>query len=296
MRKWNYPDTLKRVSPFAAIALLLSGCGQGVLDPQGPVGEAQKQLIVTSTLLMLIVVIPVIIMTILFAWRYNYIKNRKYSPNWSHSNRIEAVVWGIPLIIIAILAVITWRSTHALNPQAPLESDNPTMTVQVMSMDWKWLFIYPELGIASINQLAIPVDTPIEFQVTSSSVMNSFFIPRLGSQIYAMAGMKNTVNLMASETGDYFGTSANYSGAGFSHMQFRALAMTEEEFGQWVANAEQSSRTLDPGTLRALVEPSEKNEVEYFSNVTPELYNDVINSFARPDISPQFNEPDGAEE
>ncbi|WP_456268340.1 ubiquinol oxidase subunit II [Kushneria sp. AK178] len=267
-----------------------------MLDPQGPIGETQKRLIITSTLLMLIVVIPVIIMTILFAWRYNYIRNHKYSPNWSHSNKIEVVVWGIPLIIIAILAVITWRSTHALDPKAALDADNPPITVQVMSMDWKWLFIYPEQGVASINQLAIPVNTPIEFEVTSSSVMNSFFVPRLGSQIYAMAGMKNTVHLMASSTGDFFGTSANYSGAGFSYMNFRTLAMTQEEFDQWVANAEQSSRTLDPATLKELIKPTEKNEIEYFSNVTPGLYNDVINSFARPDLSSQFNELDGAEE
>lgn len=280
MRKWNYPDILKRVSLLATVALVLSGCtGSSILDPKGPVGAEQKYLIMTSFFLMLIVVIPVIVMTILFACRYNYVKNAKYSPNWSHSNKIEVVVWAVPLAIVFILSVLTWRSTHALDPHRVPESDRDPIVIQVMALDWKWLFVYPEQGIASVNELAFPVDTPVEFRVSSNSVMNSFFIPQLGSQIYAMAGMENTVHLMATEEGTYPGMSANYSGHGFSGMHFKALATSDEGFQQWVDSVRQSSETLQQDSFNELAKPSRDNPVEYFSTVTPGLYTDIVNSY-----------------
>ncbi len=185
---------------LVVLCLLLTGCSSALLDPKGQIGVEQRSLILTSFGLMLIVVIPVIVMTLLFGWRYRR-SNRvaKYLPDWAHSNAIEAAVWTVPCLIIAVLAFLTFKTSHSLDPHKPLESDVAPMEIQAVALDWKWLFIYPEQGIASVNELAFPVDTPVRFRVSSGSVMNAFFIPRLGSQIYAMAGMDNDVHLIADE-------------------------------------------------------------------------------------------------
>ncbi len=233
---------------LAVLPLVLAGCSSALLDPKGQIGEEQRTLILTSFGLMQIVVIPVIVMTLLFAWRYRR-SNREasYRPDWHHSNLIEAIVWFIPCVIIVFLAVLTWYTSHSLDPHKTIEptaEQQEPMEIQAVSLDWKWLFIYPEQGIATVNEVAFPEDTPVRFRVTSGSVMNAFFIPRLGSQIYAMAGMDNDVHLVADEPGVYPGRSTNYSGAGFSDMTFDAHVGSEEEFEAWVAKVRESSESL----------------------------------------------------
>jgi len=261
-----------------APAFLLSGCNNlDLLAPKGPIGAAEKSLIATSTWTMLIVVIPVIFLTLLFAWRYRASnKAAEYRPDWSHSTAIEVAVWTIPALIILFLAVLTWKSTHELDPYKPLESDVKPINVEVVALDWKWLFIYPDLGIASVNQLAIPVGTPVNFRITSDTVMNSFFIPQLGGQIYAMAGMQTRLHLLAEEAGDYAGTSANFSGKGFSDMKFRTLAESPEDFNAWVAKARASTDHLDMDRYYAVAKPEEKAAVSYFSSVDPKLFNNIV--------------------
>jgi cytochrome o ubiquinol oxidase subunit II len=259
------------------LMLLLSGCNMDVLDPKGSVGLAERDLIATSTWAMLIVVIPVIALTLLFAWRYRASnKSAEYRPNWSHSTGIEVAVWLIPTLIILFLGVLTWKSTHELDPYRPLESNVKPINVEVVALDWKWLFIYPDLGIATVNQLAFPVGTPVNFNITSDSVMNSFFIPQLGGQIYAMAGMQTRLHLIADEAGDYAGESANFSGKGFSDMKFRAIASSPEEFNAWVAKVRASSDRLDMDRYHTMSAPTEKEPVRYFSSVDPRLFHNII--------------------
>ncbi|MCG7600526.1 ubiquinol oxidase subunit II [Halomonas sp. McH1-25] len=269
--------------PLLILPLLLSGCSMALMDPKGEVGSEIKSLIITAFWLMMIVVIPVIVMTFLFAWRYrntNY--KAKYTPNWAHSNVIEAIVWFVPLVIIAFLAIITWQTSHSLNPNVPIDAEEGTepMEIDVVALDWKWLFIYPDLGIASVNEVAFPVDTPVQFNITSGTVMNAFMIPRLGSQLYAMAGMDNELYLIANEEGIYPGRSTNFSGAGFSEMIFAAQATSQEGFEAWVEKVRQSSETLSfEQGYEELAAPSVGHPVEYFSNVPAELYDNIVMSF-----------------
>ncbi|MGV7243910.1 ubiquinol oxidase subunit II [Caballeronia sp. M23-90] len=273
---------VKRLKPFcnylpALASFLVSGCDLDVLNPKGSVGVAEKSLIVDSTIAMLIVVVPVIALTAWFAWRYRASnKTAAYLPKWAHSNKIEVVVWTVPTLIIAYLAILTWNSTHALDPYKPLQSQIKPINVEVVALDWKWLFIYPDLGIASVNQLEFPVGTPVNFRITSDSVMNSFFIPQLGGQIYAMAGMQTQLHLMANEAGDYAGESANFSGRGFSDMKFRAIATSNADFESWVRKVKASPTQLDADVYGALAAPSEKNPVAYYSHVGPVLFNNII--------------------
>ena len=265
-----------------AASALLSGCDMALLDPKGQIGLEQRSLILTALGLMLIVVIPVIVMTIVFTRKFRASNtDAKYTPNWSHSNKIEAVVWTVPIIIIAILATLTWKTTHELDPYKPLVSDVKPIRVDVISLDWKWLFIYPDLGIATVNELAFPANTPVNFRITSNSVMNSFFIPRLGGQIYAMAGMQTQLHLIANEPGKYNGISSSYSGPGFSGMKFTAIATPDNAtFDQWVANVKKAPNQLTTmAEFDALAKPSEYHPVEYFSSANPELFVDVINKF-----------------
>jgi cytochrome o ubiquinol oxidase subunit II len=261
-------------------ALFLSGCNMALLDPKGQIGLEQRSLIITAIALMLIVVVPVIAMTFWFAWRYRASNTKAtYTPNWEHSNKIEFVVWTIPCIIILILGTITWRSTHELDPRKPIASSAKPLVIEAISLDWKWLFIYPEQGVATINQIAFPVNVPVQFKVTSGSVMNSFFIPQLGSQIYAMAGMRNQVHLIANEEGNYQGISANYSGHGFSGMKFVAEVTSQQGFEQWLAQAKTSPSSLQFADYQQLVKPSQNNPVAYYSSVEAKLYDRIVNQF-----------------
>ena len=281
MRLRKYNKSLGWLSLFAG-TVLLSGCNSALLDPKGQIGLEQRSLILTAFGLMLIVVIPAILMAVGFAWKYRASnKDAKYSPNWSHSNKVEAVVWTVPILIIIFLAVLTWKTTHALEPSKPLAHDEKPITIEVVSMDWKWFFIYPEQGIATVNENAFPANTPVEFKVTSNSVMNSFFIPRLGSQIYAMAGMQTKLHLIANEAGKYDGISSSYSGAGFSGMKFKAIATPDQAgFDAWVAKVKQSPKQLTTmAEFDALAKPTEYHPVEYFSSADPALFVNLINKF-----------------
>ncbi|WON76197.1 cytochrome o ubiquinol oxidase subunit II [Serratia sp. UGAL515B_01] len=281
MRLKKYNKIFGMLSLITA-TVMLSGCNMVLMNPKGAIGVEQRTLILTAIGLMLIVVIPVIVMAFAFAWKYRASnKEAKYTPNWSHSNKIEAVVWTIPIIIIVILGTITWKTTHDLDPFKPIVTDKKPMTIEVMSLDWKWLFIYPEQGIATVNELAFPKDVPIEFKITSNSVMNSFFIPQLGGQIYAMAGMQTKLHLIGNEAGKYDGISSSYSGHGFSGMKFTAIVTPSEgDFEQWVAKVKESQNTLNTiNDFNELAKPSENNPVEYFSSVKPNLFKETIAKF-----------------
>lgn len=271
----------KRLPPLpGALALaaltMLTGCKYSILDPKGAVGMAQKSLILTSTYAMLVIVIPVIILTLWFAWRYREGAGARYEPDWAHSSIIEIFCWGIPCAIILFLGVLTWTSTHELDPYRPLVSSKKPINIEVVALNWKWLFIYPDQGIATINEIAFPVDTPVTFHITSDAVMNSFFIPELGSQIYAMAGMKTQLHLIANQQGTFPGLSSFYSGRGFSDMHFNAISTTDAKFADWVANAKKSPAVIDAADYSKVAAPEEKAPVRYFSTVEPNLFNEII--------------------
>ena len=260
--------------------LLLAGCNMTLLDPKGQVGVDIKGIILIATWLMLLVVVPVIVLTLVFAWKYRATnKAARYEPDWSHSTKIEVVVWLIPCIIIAVLGYITWKSSHDLDPYKPLESSVKPITVEAVALNWKWLFIYPELKIATVNQLALPVGTPVNFKITSDSIMNSFFIPQLGSQVYAMAGMETKLHLIANEAGTYDGMSANYSGGGFSGMKFKAIAMSNFEFDKWVEQVRASSKQLASADYKVLAKPSEADPVTYFGRVEDGLFTGILHQY-----------------
>ncbi len=259
-------------------------CGNShwaILDPKGPIAADEKHLILTAFALMLIVVIPVIVMTFAFAWKYRASNTRAaYTPKWDNSHLIEGVVWFVPAVIVVILGTLVWRSTHDLTPEKPLVSDVKPLTVQVVAMNWKWLFIYPEQGVASVNQLVMPVGTPVNFRITSDSVMNSFFIPRLGGQIYAMAGMQTQLNLLADTPGTYRGLGTQFSGEGFAGMSFEARATSPEAFQQWVSEAKASPHALDGTRLKQLEVPSENVQPVYFSGVEPQIFESILQKYA----------------
>jgi len=278
--KEKRPAGLFRLLPFASV-LLLAGCSSAVvLNPKGQVGADEKSLIIVAAILMLIVVIPVIIMTLVFARKYRESnKKARYEPNWAHSKKIEAVMWLVPTVIIIALGTISWITTHSLDPFKPLAVSGQPIRVQVVSMDWKWLFIYPDQGVASVNELAFPADTPVDFYLTSDTVMCSFFIPQLGSQIYTMAGMQTQLHLIANEAGTYDGLAANYTGDGFSGMTFKAHAVSKSQFEEWIAKAKQSPDKLDFASYSQLAKPSENNPIEYYSTVGPHLFDQVLQKY-----------------
>lgn len=264
----------------AGLSALLGGCNLELLDPKGSIGAQEKSLILIALFVMLMVVIPVIFLTLWFAWRYRESNTRAtYAPTWSHSTKIEIVVWGIPCVIVACLAVLIWDSTHKLDPYRPLESEVKPLQVDVIALNWKWLFIYPEYGVASVNQLAIPVGTPVNFRLTAESMMNAFFIPQLGSMVYTMAGMQTRLHLIADTPGVYLGQSAAYSGAGFSDMHFKTLATSREDFDAWIGKARASAQALDANAYRALEQPSSKDPVALYASVTPRLFDQVVDKY-----------------
>lgn len=276
----------KRIISRAGVllsAVMLSGCQFALLDPKGEIGVQVKELIITALFLMLIVVIPVILMTIYFAYKYraDNAQQQEYAPEWSHSTKIELIVWTIPIIIVAVLAAITWRSTHHLEPSNPIVHQEETMTIEVVALDWKWLFIYPDYDIATVNYVAFPKDVPIKFKITSDNIMNSFFIPRLGSQIYAMPGMVTRLHLIANEPGQYKGIAASFSGDGFSDMKFTAEALNSRaDFAAWAEGVKAQPKQLnDFSDYRQLAKPSIADPVSYYSSVPHDLFNQVVTQF-----------------
>lgn len=278
MSKKRYPR-LFGILPFLGM-LLLSGCNWTLLDPKGQVGIEQKNLILIAFGLMLLVVVPVICMTLAFAWKYRASnKAAKYTPDWSHSTKIEVAVWTIPVIIIAALGVVTYKTTHELDPYRPLVSDVKPVQIDVVALDWKWLFIYPEQGIATVNKIVFPANTPVNFRVTSDAVMNSFFIPALGGQIYAMAGMTTKLHLIANENGEFDGISANYSGAGFTGMKFKAVATSQADFEAWVNEVKQSPKQLDKAEYEALAKASENNPVALYGVAPADQFQSIVDKY-----------------
>ena len=265
------------------LLLPLAGCGPELLDPKGPIGEQEKNLILIALGLMLLVVIPVIFLTLYFAWRYRASNDKAaYAPNWAHSTRIELVVWTIPCVIVCFLAVLIWRTTHSLDPYQPLESRVQPVRVEVVALNWKWLFIYSDYGIASVNQLVVPAGTPIDFKITAESIMNSFFIPQLGSQIYAMPGMQTQLHLIADKPGTYLGESASFSGPGFSGMRFDAVAVSRAQFDRWVDAAQKAPRRLDHAAYMRLTAPSYNERPALYAHTQPDLFLGVVNSYMPP--------------
>jgi cytochrome o ubiquinol oxidase subunit 2 len=286
----RFPNRL-RVFGVLLISGILAGCGV-VLDPSGDIAVQQRNLILQSTLLMLLIIVPVIALTLIFARRYHEDnKEAIYDPEWHHSTRLEVVIWSAPLVIIIALGAITWLSTHTLDPYrplaridgaTPLPPDAKPLNIQVVALDWKWLFFYPDLGIATVNELAAPVNQPIAFKITSSSVMNSFFIPALAGQVYAMPGMQTQLHAVINEEGAFNGFSANYSGSGFSRMNFAFHGLTSQGFDQWVAKVKGGGPALDRAVYMELEKPSEQVPVQYYSAVENGLYDAILNMCARP--------------
>ena len=270
------------------LLLPLAGCARTVvLDPAGDVARQQADLIVIATVLMLIVIVPVIALTLFFAWRYRASNTKaSYKPDWDHSTQLELVIWAVPLLIIIALGAITWISTHTLDPYRPLDrigkhrplpEGSKPLEVEVVALDWKWLFIYPEQGIATVNEMAAPVDRPIHFKLTASSVMNAFYVPELAGMIYTMPGMQTELNAVINKPGVYGGKSSHYSGAGFAGMTFKFHGLENDQFDQWVAKAKTEGKALTRDAYLDLAKPSERNPVERFATVDEGLYSKVLN-------------------
>jgi len=280
---------MKRATPAALLVMLIAvaGCDMVVLNPSGDVASQQADLILYSTVLMLIIILPVMALTVFFAIKYRASnKEATYEPDWDHSTSLEIVIWSVPLAIIICLAGLTYVATHRLDPFQPLtrvSEDQPIdpnvepMVIQVSAMDWKWLFIYPEQGIATVNEVAAIVDRPIRFEITSTTVMNSFFVPALAGQIYAMSGMQTELNAVINEPGVYDGFSANYSGEGFSQMRFKFHGMDQAGFEGWIEKVQAAGSVLDLDTLAELDQPSIAHPVTYYHGVEEGLWDRIVN-------------------
>lgn len=244
----------------------LSGCKYAMLNPKGMLALHEKNLLLTSLLLMLLVVIPVIVLTLFFAWRYRASNTKAtYRPEWAHSTLLEVIWWSIPCVIIGILGTLTWVSSHTLDPYRPLASKEKPLIIQVVALEWKWLFIYPEQKIATVNFLQVPVNVPVKFVISAEGPMNSLQIPQLSGQIYAMAGMKTKLHLIANEVGDYLGMSSNFSGEGFADMKFTLRASTMNDFNAWVQQVQHSSKELTISQYSKLLQRSMRHPIEYFT-------------------------------
>ncbi len=254
-----------------------------VLNPAGMIGIKERDLIVTASLLMLIVVIPVFIFAWTFAWRYREKGGKgRHTPDWSHNNIAEYCWWGVPLIIILIMSIFTWRSSHQLNPFKPLDIDKKPVNVQVVALQWKWLFIYPDLGIATVNYLQIPEKTPINFEITADAPMNSFWIPALGGQIYAMPSKRSRLHLIANKSGSFRGGSSNYSGKGFAGMRFQVEATSERAFRDWARNTKNSDLNLTLPEYQKLVEPSSYHPVTLYNLEDTNLFYQILRKYLVP--------------
>jgi len=263
--------------------IVLSRSNIPILQPAGPVAQKERNLMITAFSLSMIVVIPVYLLLVWFSLKYRHTnKSARYDPAFSHSRWLEGVWWAVPLAIISVLAVITWRSSHELDPFKPLVSNQPPLNIQVVSMRWKWLFIYPTENVATINYVNFPVNRPVNFEITSDAPMNSFWIPQLGGQIYSMTGMSTNLNLMASKLGTYRGLSANISGDGFAGMHFSVVASTQQNYQKWLAYVRDSSNKLDKPAYDKLSRPSSNNPPAYYALADSGLYSEIVSKYAEP--------------
>jgi cytochrome o ubiquinol oxidase subunit 2 len=261
------------------VVMMLGGCTEGVLDPKGPIALAERQILFNALGIMLAIVIPVILATLGFAFWFRASNERaRYRPDFTYSGRLELLVWSIPGMTVLLVGGVAWIGAHDLDPGKPISSTVKPVNVQVISLDWKWLFIYPEEGIASVNKLVVPVGTPISFELTSSSVMNSFFVPQLGSQIYTMSGMATRLHLQADHPGTYPGISAMFSGDGFPDMHFTVDAVTDDRFAQWVRQARETGSALDKQAYTDLTKPSKAVAPFTYRDVAPDLFGSIVNA------------------
>lgn len=271
------------VALIAAAVEFLHGRNIAVLNPAGIIASQERHLIIVATLLMLVVVIPVFVMAFGFAWRYRESNHQAvYMPELDHGRIAETVWWLVPGVLIFILSIITWQATHQLDPYKPLASTTKPLTVQVVALDWKWLFIYPEQGIATINYLQLPNQTPVDFVITADGPMNSLWIPQLGGQIYAMPGMNSHLQLMADKVGNYYGSSANISGKGFAGMHFMTHVTTAGDFHSWATALQHSTHPLNTATYPTLAKPSENNPAAYYKLADYYLYDKIVLQYMTP--------------
>ena len=288
-------DHLNRAARLSlvGVAALLSGCDMVVMNPTGDIAVQQRNLILFATGIMLLIIVPVMVLIVLFAWRYRRGNPKKvYDPNFDHSTTLELVIWACPLLIIIALSVVTWTSTHLLDPFRPLDRlsagrpvapNTKPLEVQVVALDWKWLFIYPAQGIATVNELALPVDVPVHFTITSTSQFSTFYAPTMAGMIYAMPGMQSVLNAVLNKPGESWGYSGNYTGRGHTDMRFKLRGLAPADFDAWVAQVKASKRgTLAPGNYVALEKPSIKVPVLHFGSVMPGLFDRVLNRCVAP--------------
>jgi cytochrome o ubiquinol oxidase subunit II len=286
------PKTVRRGLVLTPLLAALAGCNTVVMNPSGDIAKQQADLITVSVALMLLIIVPVMFLIVLFAWKYRQGNTEaEYAPDWDHSTKLELVIWGAPLLIIIALGLVTWISTHKLDPYRPLErldaqhpiaSSAKPLTVQVVAMDWKWLFIYPEQGIATVNELVVPTNVPVRFKITATSVMNAFYVPHLAGMIYAMPGMETELNAVQNQPVVAEGISSNYSGAGFSDMHFAYRGVQQADFDQWVQSMKGKGGALSRADYLKLAKPSVKEPVHEYAAVEEGLYNVVLNRCAEP--------------
>jgi cytochrome o ubiquinol oxidase subunit II len=275
--------------------VVLSNCSGGVLDPQGPIGAADAKIMLNALAIMLVIVVPTIAAALVFGWWFRASNTRaRYQPEFVYSGSIEMVVWGIPILVIMFLGGVIWIGSHDLDPFKPIASPSKPVEVQVVSLDWKWLFIYPDEGVASVNELVVPAGVPVHFSLTSASVMNMFFVPQLGTMIATMNGMVTQLHLAADKPGEFFGQSAQYSGAGFSDMNFVVRAVPQDAFAQWVAMAKQSGPTLDRASYMTLSAQSANVRPFTYRAIEPSLFNAVVTRELPPAPGPNAGQSDAA--
>src|SRR6185369_3414319 len=283
----------RRGSAALPLVALLSACsGRSIFDPVGPVGADDSKILIDATLIMLAIVVPTILLALWMAWRYRASNtSAQYLPNWSYSGRIEAVVWAIPVLTIMFIGGVIWIGSYRLDPFKPLPSTSPPLEVQVVSLDWKWLFIYPQQGVATVNQLVVPAGVPVHFSITSASVFNVFFVPRLGSMIYAMPGMVSQLNLQADRPAVLIGQSSHFSGDGFSDMQFQVKSVAPAEFASWAQTVRGAGPMLDPAAYAELSRQSQRVTPITYSGVDPQLFHAIATQKIAPGPGPEPGSP-----
>jgi cytochrome o ubiquinol oxidase subunit 2 len=281
-----YFTRLGRASALVALATggLADGCrATGVLDPQGPIAAAERLILLNATAIMLVVAVPVIVLTLAFAWWYRASNKRAlHWPDWSYSGQVELVVWSIPAMVVILLSGVAWTGSHLLDPAVKIKSDAAPIRIEVVSLDWKWLFIYPDQSIATVNELMVPAGAPLEFMLTSATVMNAFFVPQLGSQIYTMPGMTTRLNLMADLPGDYPGLSSHFSGDGFSDMRFVVHALSAAEFSAWLSRTREHGTALDADGYAQLARSGSAAPIQSYSGVDPKLFEHILSQSMEP--------------
>jgi cytochrome o ubiquinol oxidase subunit 2 len=284
----------RRIVVVASLMLISGGCNRGIFDPIGPVASAEKQILINSTAIMLAIIIPTMIATVAIAWWFRR-GNAKatYRPDWEYSGAIEMVVWGIPVLTVMLLAGIAWIGSHRLEPSRPLESNKPPLKVQVVSLDWKWLFIYPDQGIATVNQLVVPAGTPVNYQLTSATVWNVFWVPQMGTMIYTMPRMATRLNLQADRQGTFTGLSGHFSGDGFPGMEFKVQSLPPDQFAMWAQGARGNGIALDGRSYALLSKPSSYVKPMTYGAVAPGLFDAIIAGRVPPSPVPaqQHNRP-----